>query len=138
MKPNDKPGNSSSTSLNKLRNFIFTLIFLLNNWIYAYHVGWQNVMDGIHAAIDSGLAKIKLNCVVMRGLNEDEIVGFVKLAQTLVSLMTQLPIIWLLMSQLVTTCHVLYLVFRVKVNNFFSQLLINYASLINFFTKYQD
>jgi len=95
-------------------------------------------MDGIHAAIDSGLAKIKLNCVVMRGLNEDEIVGFVKLAQTLVSLMTQLPIIWLLMSQLVTTCHVLYLVFRVKVNNFFSQLLINYASLINFFTKYQD
>jgi len=105
MKPNDEPGNSSSTSFTNLRNlycfksFIFTLTFLFSNRIYADHVGWQNVMDGIHAAIDSGLAKIKLNCVVMRGLNEDEIVGFVKLAQTLVSLMTQLPIIWLLMSQ---------------------------------------
>ena len=34
------------------------------------------VLDGIDAAIAAGLAPVKINCVVMRGVNDDEIVDF--------------------------------------------------------------
>ncbi len=34
------------------------------------------VLDGIDAAIRSGLSPVKVNCVVMRGVNDDEIVDF--------------------------------------------------------------
>lgn len=43
-------------------------------------------MDGIKAAVDQGFERVKVNCVVMRGLNDDEIVNFVRLAETMVSL----------------------------------------------------
>ena len=35
------------------------------------------VLDGIDAAIDAGFSPIKVNCVVMRGVNDDEIGDFV-------------------------------------------------------------
>ncbi|NOX31553.1 MAG: GTP 3',8-cyclase MoaA [Actinobacteria bacterium] len=36
----------------------------------------DNVLDGIDAAIDAGLAPVKLNVVMMRGINDDEAVDF--------------------------------------------------------------
>lgn len=41
-------------------------------------------MDGINTAVEEKFERVKINCVVMRGLNEDEIVNFVRLAQDLV------------------------------------------------------
>jgi cyclic pyranopterin phosphate synthase len=34
------------------------------------------VLDGIEAAIDAGLDPVKVNCVLMRGVNDDEVVDF--------------------------------------------------------------
>ncbi len=34
------------------------------------------VLDGIDAAVDAGLAPVKINVVVMRGVNDDEVVDF--------------------------------------------------------------
>jgi cyclic pyranopterin phosphate synthase len=34
-------------------------------------------MNSINKAIDYGYAPLKINCVVMRGLNEDEVTNFV-------------------------------------------------------------
>ena len=42
------------------------------------------MMDGIHTAVDQKFERVKINCVIMRGLNDDEIVNFVNLAQDLV------------------------------------------------------
>ena len=36
----------------------------------------ERVLGGIDAAIESGLSPVKVNCVVMRGVNDDEIVDF--------------------------------------------------------------
>lgn len=38
--------------------------------------------EGVEAALRAGFAPIKLNCVVMRGVNDDEIVDFARLTQT--------------------------------------------------------
>jgi cyclic pyranopterin phosphate synthase len=38
--------------------------------------GLDRVLAGIEAAIDAGLAPLKINCVVMRGKNDDEIAAF--------------------------------------------------------------
>ncbi|XP_030051638.1 molybdenum cofactor biosynthesis protein 1 isoform X2 [Microcaecilia unicolor] len=43
--------------------------------------GFHKVMEGIHKAIDLGYTPLKVNCVVMRGLNEDELLDFVELTQ---------------------------------------------------------
>ena len=43
--------------------------------------GLDRVLAGIDAAIDAGLAPIKLNCVVMRGQNDDELVAFAALTR---------------------------------------------------------
>jgi cyclic pyranopterin phosphate synthase len=43
--------------------------------------GLDRVLAGIDAAIAAGLAPIKLNCVVMRGQNDDEVVAFAELAR---------------------------------------------------------
>ncbi|XP_014672360.1 PREDICTED: molybdenum cofactor biosynthesis protein 1-like [Priapulus caudatus] len=43
--------------------------------------GWSRVMDGIDAALAIGYSPVKLNCVVMRGLNDDEICDFVDLTR---------------------------------------------------------
>ncbi len=42
---------------------------------------FAKVMRGIQAATDAGLAPIKINCVVMRGQNDDEVVDFARLAR---------------------------------------------------------
>jgi len=39
------------------------------------------VLDGIEAAREAGLAPIKVNCVVVRGFNDDEVVDFARLAR---------------------------------------------------------
>uniref|UniRef100_K7GFA3 Molybdenum cofactor biosynthesis protein 1 n=1 Tax=Pelodiscus sinensis TaxID=13735 RepID=K7GFA3_PELSI len=43
--------------------------------------GFHKVMEGIHKAIELGYNPVKVNCVVMRGLNEDELLDFVALTQ---------------------------------------------------------
>jgi cyclic pyranopterin phosphate synthase len=43
--------------------------------------GLGDVLRGIDAAIDAGLAPVKLNCVVMRGVNDDEIEAFAALTR---------------------------------------------------------
>ena len=41
----------------------------------------ERVLDGLRAAERAGLAPIKLNCVVVRGTNEDEVVDFARFAR---------------------------------------------------------
>ncbi|RWS04293.1 Molybdenum cofactor biosynthesis protein 1-like protein [Dinothrombium tinctorium] len=43
--------------------------------------GWSNVMHGIRAALDAGFDHVKINCVVMKGLNDDELCDFVSLTE---------------------------------------------------------
>ena len=38
----------------------------------------DRVLDGIDAAIDAGLAPVKINTVMMRGINDDEVVDFAR------------------------------------------------------------
>jgi len=43
--------------------------------------GLDRVIAGIDAAIDAGLGPIKLNCVVMRGQNDDELIEFAEMTR---------------------------------------------------------
>jgi cyclic pyranopterin phosphate synthase len=43
--------------------------------------GLQRVLEGIDAAFAAGLGPIKLNCVVMRGQNDDEVADFAELTR---------------------------------------------------------
>jgi cyclic pyranopterin phosphate synthase len=43
---------------------------------------YARAWEGVEAALRVGFAPIKLNCVVMRGVNDDEIVDFARLTQT--------------------------------------------------------
>ncbi|KAM8945379.1 molybdenum cofactor biosynthesis protein 1 [Pelodytes ibericus] len=43
--------------------------------------GFHKVMEGINKAIELGYSPVKVNCVVMRGLNEDELLDFVALTE---------------------------------------------------------
>ena len=43
--------------------------------------GLERVLQAIDACIDAGLV-VKVNCVVMNGVNEDEIVDFVEFTRT--------------------------------------------------------
>ncbi|KAG7510069.1 molybdenum cofactor biosynthesis protein 1 isoform X1 [Solea senegalensis] len=43
--------------------------------------GFHKVMEGIDKAIEMGFNPVKVNCVVMRGLNEDELIDFVALTE---------------------------------------------------------
>ncbi|XP_068239463.1 molybdenum cofactor biosynthesis protein 1-like [Palaemon carinicauda] len=40
--------------------------------------GWEKVIEGIDEALELGYSPVKINCVVMRGRNEDEILNFVE------------------------------------------------------------
>lgn len=40
----------------------------------------RRVMEGIEAAVKAGFNPIKLNCVLLKGINEDEIAAFLKMA----------------------------------------------------------
>ncbi len=42
---------------------------------------FHNVMDGIHEALDAGFQSLKLNVVVMGGVNDDEVLDFVEFAK---------------------------------------------------------
>ncbi len=42
----------------------------------------QDVLDGIDAAQDAGFVRIKLNCVVLRGRNDDEVLDLVEFARS--------------------------------------------------------
>ncbi len=44
--------------------------------------GLERVLSGIEAALDAGLRPVKINCVVMRGRNDDELADFAKFAST--------------------------------------------------------
>nr|XP_015824634.2 molybdenum cofactor biosynthesis protein 1 isoform X1 [Nothobranchius furzeri] len=44
--------------------------------------GFHKVMEGIDKAAELGYNPVKINCVVMRGLNEDELLDFVALTET--------------------------------------------------------
>ncbi|XP_029316903.1 molybdenum cofactor biosynthesis protein 1 isoform X3 [Cottoperca gobio] len=43
--------------------------------------GFHKVMEGIEKAIDMGYNPVKVNCVIMRGFNEDELLDFVALTE---------------------------------------------------------
>ncbi|KAJ7991318.1 hypothetical protein DPEC_G00296080 [Dallia pectoralis] len=43
--------------------------------------GFHKVMEGIDKALEMGFNPVKVNCVIMRGLNEDEILDFVTLTE---------------------------------------------------------
>nr|CAB3263893.1 cyclic pyranopterin monophosphate synthase, mitochondrial-like [Phallusia mammillata] len=47
------------------------------------HRGWDRVMKGIESAVAMGFSPVKINCVVMNGVNEDEICDFVQLTRNL-------------------------------------------------------
>jgi cyclic pyranopterin phosphate synthase len=57
----------------------------------------QDVMAGIDAALSAGLRPLKVNCVVMRGWNDDEVVDFARMTQTMpidVRFIELMPINW--------------------------------------------
>ncbi|XP_078592979.1 molybdenum cofactor biosynthesis protein 1-like [Branchiostoma floridae x Branchiostoma japonicum] len=43
--------------------------------------GWEKVMEGLEKALELGYNPVKLNCVVMRGVNEEEICDFVAMTE---------------------------------------------------------
>jgi len=43
--------------------------------------GYENVLAGVRAAQQAGLHPIKINCVLLRGFNEDQVVNFGKFAR---------------------------------------------------------
>lgn len=43
--------------------------------------GWERVMKSINMALDLGYSPVKINCVVIRGINEDELCDFVHLTK---------------------------------------------------------
>lgn len=43
--------------------------------------GLKLVLDGLESAIGAGFDKVKLNCVVMRGVNDDELANFARLTR---------------------------------------------------------
>lgn len=43
--------------------------------------GWDKVMRGINQAVELGITPLKINCVVMKGLNDDEICDFVAMTE---------------------------------------------------------
>ncbi|KAJ9584573.1 hypothetical protein L9F63_021083, partial [Diploptera punctata] len=43
--------------------------------------GWQRVMAGLDLALQLGYNPVKINCVLMRGFNDDEICDFVQLTE---------------------------------------------------------
>ena len=65
--------NQLNISLDTLKEKKFEFITKRN--------GWSKVMESIDAALDMGYAPLKINCVVMRGLNDDEICDFVELTR---------------------------------------------------------
>jgi len=57
-------------SLDTLDPMRFTLI--------TRRLGWENVMASINKSLQLGITPLKVNCVVMRGVNDDELPKFVE------------------------------------------------------------
>jgi len=66
--------NRVNVSLDTLNDERFTAI--------ARRPGLQRVLDGIDAALEHGLTPVKLNCVLMRNTNDDELEAFANLTRT--------------------------------------------------------
>uniref|UniRef100_A0A6B2L8C0 GTP 3',8-cyclase n=1 Tax=Arcella intermedia TaxID=1963864 RepID=A0A6B2L8C0_9EUKA len=66
--------NMLNVSLDTLDPLRFTLI--------TRRLGWENVMASINKAIQLGISPIKVNCVVIRGVNDDELLKFVEWTKT--------------------------------------------------------
>ncbi|GIX95088.1 molybdenum cofactor biosynthesis protein 1 [Caerostris darwini] len=47
------------------------------------HKGLSNVMKSINAALELNFNPVKINCVVMKGINDDELSSFVKLTENM-------------------------------------------------------
>jgi len=62
--------NMINISLDTLDSMRFTLI--------TRRLGWENVMGSIIKAIQLGINPVKVNCVVMRGVNDEELPQFVE------------------------------------------------------------
>lgn len=45
--------------------------------------GLERVLGAIHASLEAGIPEVKVNCVVMRDVNEDEVVDFVAMTRDL-------------------------------------------------------
>lgn len=45
--------------------------------------GFDKVMAAIHRCLEAGFSPVKINCVLMRGLNDDELIDFVSLTRDL-------------------------------------------------------
>lgn len=67
--------NAVNVSLDTLQPSKFEFI--------ARRPGWAKAMAAIHRCLDAGFSPVKVNCVAMRGLNDDEIVDFVALTEDL-------------------------------------------------------
>jgi molybdenum cofactor biosynthesis protein A len=65
--------NALNISLDTLQEHKFVLI--------TRRLGWDRVMDAINMAIDYGYDAVKINCVVMRGVNDEEVCDFVELTR---------------------------------------------------------
>lgn len=65
--------NLLNISLDTLDSNKFTLITRRN--------GFEKVWEAIHLALDFGFNPVKINNVVMKGINDNEIVDFVKLTE---------------------------------------------------------
>ncbi|GFT28233.1 molybdenum cofactor biosynthesis protein 1 [Nephila pilipes] len=66
--------------LNALNISLDTLIPAKFEFI-ARHKGLNSVMKSINTALDTGFDPVKINCVVMKGINEDELISFVKFTE---------------------------------------------------------
>eukprot|EP00039_Didymoeca_costata_P011107 m.153005 g.153005 ORF g.153005 m.153005 type:complete len:377 (-) comp15062_c0_seq4:4748-5878(-) len=66
--------NAVNISLDTLKDFKFEII--------TRRKGFNRVLESIDKAIDSGLKHVKVNCVVMKGFNEDELCDFVALTKS--------------------------------------------------------
>jgi cyclic pyranopterin phosphate synthase len=62
--------NMLNISLDTLQPLRFTLI--------TRRLGWENVMASIHKSLELNIQPLKVNCVIMRGINDDEIPSFVE------------------------------------------------------------
>ncbi|XP_015757040.1 PREDICTED: molybdenum cofactor biosynthesis protein 1-like [Acropora digitifera] len=64
-------------SVYHVRDNVASELFMIN----ACSPGWHKVMESIDCALDLGYHPLKINCVVMRGLNDDEVCDFVALTK---------------------------------------------------------
>lgn len=80
----------SSRRLTRLRNFGLNAVNVSLDTLQpkkfefiTRRPGWSKAMAAIHRCLEVGFSPVKINCVLMRGLNDDEIVDFVSLTEEL-------------------------------------------------------